>query len=105
MGQRLGILGRKMVNKVPGLRNHFLNPKLDRFGNDKETGNNVLLRFANAFVNPSNLKEIRFTDLDREIIKIYDHLPEETSKEKEAKKYFFYNFTGNQATTWKTESA
>lgn len=87
--------GRKMVNKVPGLRNHFLNPKLDRFGNDKETGNNVLLRFANAFVNPSNLKEIRFTDLDREIIKIYDHLPEETSKEKEAKKYFFYNFTGN----------
>lgn len=84
-----------MVNKVPGLRNHFLNPKLDRFGNDKETGNNVLLRFANAFVNPSNLKEIRFTDLDREIIKIYDHLPEETSKEKEAKKYFFYNFTGN----------
>ncbi|MCB6992447.1 hypothetical protein LI177_02980 [bacterium 210820-DFI.6.37] len=86
---------RKMFNKVPGLRNYVLNPKLDRFGNDKETGNNIVLRMVNSFINPSNVKEIQFTDLDREIIKIYNHLPTDTSDEKDAKKYFFYNFTGN----------
>lgn len=86
---------RKMINKVPVLREYALNPKVDRFGDDKVTGNNLALRVINAFINPSNTKEIKFTDLDKEIIKIYNHLPEETSTEKKNKQYFFYNFTGN----------
>lgn len=86
---------RKLINRVPGLRNYLLNPKLDRFGNDKETGNNLLLRMMNAYVNPSNMKEIHFTKLDREIIQIYNHMPTDTQDERKDKKYFFYNFTGN----------
>lgn len=82
---------RKMINKVPGLRNYLLNPKLDRNGDDKETGNNILMRFLNAYANPSNVKKINLTDRDREIIKIYNHLPEGTDE----KKYYYYNFTGN----------
>lgn len=82
---------RKMINKIPGMRNYLLNPKLDRNGDDKETGNNILMRFLNAYANPSNVKKINLTDRDREIIKIYNHLPEGTDE----KKYYYYNFTGN----------
>lgn len=82
---------RKMINKIPGLRNKLLNPKLDRFGNDKETGNNIVTRFLNAYVNPSNVKKINLTKLDKEIIKIYNHMEDGTDE----KKFFYYNFTGH----------
>lgn len=82
---------RKMINKIPGLRNYLLNPKLDRFGNDKTTGNNIVTRFLNAYVNPSNVKRINHTDTDKEIIKIYNHLEDGS----DAKKEYYYYFTGN----------
>lgn len=81
---------RKMINRVPGLRNKLLNPKVDRFGNDVENGNNVVTRLLQSFVNPSNVKEIKFTKMDKEIIAIYNHMEEGNDK-----KFFFYNFTGN----------
>lgn len=82
--------GRKIANRIPGLRNYILNPKLDRFGNDKVTGNNIVLRFVNSYLNPANVKEINLTKTDKEIIDIYNHLENEDDK-----KYFYYNFTGN----------
>lgn len=81
---------RKMINKVPGLRNYILNPKLDRFGNDKETGGNIVIRLLNSFINPANTKQIKYTKTDKELIKIYNHMEEGNDKT-----YFFYNFTGN----------
>lgn len=81
---------RKMVNRIPVLRQKVLNPKIDRFGNDVETGGNIVLRVFNAYVNPSNVKQIHFTKLDKEIIDIYNHMPDG-----EDKNFFFYNFTGN----------
>lgn len=81
---------KKMINKIPGLRNYLLNPKLDRFGEDVETGNNVVLRFINAYMNPSNVKKINMTELDKVIIEIYNNLEDENQK-----KYYYYNFTGN----------
>lgn len=81
---------RKMVNRIPVLRQKVLNPKIDRFGNDVETGGNIVLRVFNAYVNPSNMKQIHFTKLDKEIIDIYNHMPDG-----EDKNFFFYNFTGN----------
>lgn len=86
---------RKMINRIPVLREYYLNPKIDRFGDDKVTGGNIMTRVFNSFINPSNVKEIKFTNTDRELINIYKHLPEETSSEKKSKQYFFYNFTGN----------
>lgn len=83
--------GRKIANRIPVLRNKVLNPKIDRFGNDVETGNNVVIRLLNSFMNPSNVKKINTTDLDRELIEIYNGLEDGTDD----KKYFFYNFTGN----------
>ncbi len=81
---------RKMINKVPGLRNYILNPKLDRFGNDKETGGNIVTRLLNSFINPANTKQIQYTKTDKELIKIYNHMEECYDKT-----HFFYNFTGN----------
>lgn len=83
--------GKKLANRIPVLRNKVLNPKIDRFGNDVETGNNVAIRLLNAFMNPSNVKRINTTDLDKEIISIYNSLEDGS----DAKSHFFYNFTGN----------
>lgn len=83
--------GKKLANRIPVLRNKVLNPKIDRFGNDIETGNNVVIRMLNAFMNPSNVKRINTTDLDKEIIGIYNSL-EDGSKDKN---WFYYMFTGN----------
>lgn len=87
--------GRKVANRIPVLRNKILNPKIDRFGDDVETGNNVVVRFLHSFLNPSNVKEIKLTNRDRNVIDIYNHLPTETKDEKETKKYFLRNLTGN----------
>lgn len=81
---------RKMINKVPVLREKILNPKIDRFGNDVKTGSNPVIKFLNAYLNPSNVKEIHFTEMDKEIIDIYNNMPDSDNK-----KYYFYNFTGN----------
>ncbi len=81
---------RKMVNRIPVLRQKVLNPKIDRFSNDVETGGNIVLRVFNAYVNPSNVKQIHFTKLDKEIIDIYNHM-----SDGEDKNFYFYNFTGN----------
>ncbi len=86
---------RKLVNKVPGLRNVMLNPKLEVAGEDAgkdvETGSNIVTRFLNAYVNPSNVKEIKTTKYDKRLIKIYNNLPDGS----EEKKYFWHKFTGN----------
>lgn len=81
---------KKLANKIPVLRNKVLNPKIDRFGEDVTTGNNIVTRLLNAYANPSTVKQIKRTDLDNEIIDIYNHM-----KDGDNKKYFFYKFTGN----------
>lgn len=90
--------GKKMINRIPGLRQKYLNPKLDRRGRDVKSltaDSNVLTKFANAFINPSNVKQITLDDADREIIKIYKGIDTSTEEGKSSKKYFLYNFTGN----------
>lgn len=90
--------GKKMINRIPGLRQKYLNPKLDRRGRDVKSltaDSNVLTKFANAFINPSNVKQITLDDTDREIIKIYKGIDTSTKEGKSSKKHFFYNFTGN----------
>lgn len=90
--------GKKMINRIPGLRQKYLNPKLDRRGRDVKSltaDSNVLTKFANAFINPSNVKQITLDDTDREIIKIYKGIDTSTKEGKKSKKSFFYNFTGN----------
>ena len=79
-----------MANRVPVLRQKVLNPKIDRFGSDVKTGSNPVIKFLNSFLNPSNVKEIHFTKMDKEIIDIYNHMPEGDDK-----KFYYYNFTGN----------
>ena len=81
---------KKLANKIPVLRNKVLNPKIDRFGEDVTTGNNIVTRLLNAYANPSTVKEIKRTDFDNKIIDIYNHM-----EDGDDKKYFYYNFTGN----------
>lgn len=90
--------GKKMINRIPGLRQKYLNPKLDRRGRDVKSltaDSNILTKFANAFVNPSNVKQITLDDTDRELIKIYKGIDTSTEAGKDSKERFFYNFTGN----------
>ena len=82
---------KKLANKVPVLRNKVLNPKIDRFGEDVVTGNNIVTRLLSAYASPSTVKEIKRTDFDNKIIDIYNHLEDGSND----KKYFYYNFTGN----------
>lgn len=85
--------GRQIANKFPVLRQKINNPKIDRFGNDKENtgGNNIFMRYLNAMVNPSNVKRITLNDTDKKLINIYNKIPENDKN----KKFFFYSFTGN----------
>lgn len=85
--------GRQMANKFPVLRQQINNPKVDRFGNDKTNtgGNNIVMRFVNSMLNPSNMKRITTNKTDKELISIFNKIPEGTTE----KKYFFYDFTGN----------
>lgn len=90
--------GKKMINRIPGLRQKYLNPKFDRRGEDVKSltaDSNIVTKFANAFVNPSNVKEITLDDTDRELIKIYKDIDTSTKDGREDQEYFFYNFTGN----------
>ncbi len=81
---------RKMINRVPGLRNVLLNPKIDRTSADVSNGENIVTRLLRSFVSPTNIKEIKLTKEDKEIIKIYNNM-----EDGDDKKYFYYNFTGN----------
>ena len=90
-----GSWGRKMINRIPGLRQELLNPKVNRKGQDVKSSDNILTRFMNSFVNPSTVKTITLDDTDRELIKIYNDIDTTTDDGKSKKKYFFYNFTGN----------
>ena len=83
---------RQIVNKVPGLRQLLLNPKVNRRGEDVVTGGNIVTRMVNAYLNPSNVKEINENETDRELIKIRNHIEDKDSNDY---KYFYYNFTGN----------
>ncbi|MFR6258345.1 MAG: hypothetical protein ACLULK_06165 [Anaerovoracaceae bacterium] len=81
---------KQQANKIPGIRNVTLNKKLDSRGNPINTGDNVFMRIANAYVNPSNVSKIRFDKYDKELIKTYNEMSDGEGKEK-----FWYNFTGN----------
>lgn len=84
---------RKMANKVPVLRQAVLNPKVDRFGREVVTigGDDLFAKAVHAFLNPATTKRITLNDTDRELIKIYRKMPDDS----EDKKFFFYNLTGN----------
>lgn len=82
--------GRKMANKIPGVRQEMLNPKYDRTGAEvKNVGENIVTRSLFALFSPPTVRKITTTDTDKELIKVYQKMPEED------RKYFFYQFTGN----------
>ena len=83
--------GKQIINRIPVFRNFVLNPKLDRWGEDKKTPENIAIRIFNAAINPSTVKDISENEYDRELFKIRNSL----DKGSKAYKDFFYNFTGN----------
>lgn len=83
---------KKLVNRIPVLRQYLLNPKLDRHGDDISTGDNIATRIFSSMINPSVVKDITRDKYDDELIKIHNGIKEKNSDDY---KYFFYNFTGN----------
>lgn len=83
---------KKLVNRIPVLRQYLLNPKLDRHGDDISTGDNIATRIFSSMINPSVVKDITRDKYDDELIKIRNGIKEKNSDDY---KYFFYNFTGN----------
>ena len=62
---------RQNSNKVP-FASMLLEPSTDVWGNEKERNDNILLRTLDAFVNPGNITEENITDVDKEIMALYD---------------------------------
>ena len=84
--------GKQMINRIPVLREKLLNPKIDRWGDDVKTGNNIATRMFFSMINPSNVKDITENKYDRELIRIRNKGTEKGSNDY---KFFYYNFTGN----------
>lgn len=86
--------GRQLINKIPVARQMFLNPKLNRRGEDIKaddaiTGGNIATRMLNAFFNPANMKSITKDKYDEKLIEIRNTLNPDSD---DYKKYWF-NFT------------
>lgn len=62
---------RQNLNKVP-FASMLLEPSTDVWGNEKKRNDNILLRALDAFVNPGNITEENITDVDKEIMALYD---------------------------------
>lgn len=82
---------KQIVSRVPVLREYWLNPKLDRRGDDKVTGGNIATRIFNTLINPSTVKEINEDKYDRELIRLRGTLEPGSWQYKN----FYYPFTGN----------
>lgn len=82
---------KQIVSRVPVLRKYWLNPKLDRRGDDKVTGGNIATRMFNTLINPSTVKEINEDKYDRELIRLRGTLEPGSWQYKN----FYYPFTGN----------
>lgn len=62
---------RQNVNKVAGL-SYMLEPSLDVWGNPRKRDDNIILRSVDALVNPANITKDTSTEVDHEILRIYD---------------------------------
>lgn len=62
---------RQNANKVAGL-SYMLEPSLDVWGNPRKRDDNVVLRSVDALVNPANITKDTSTEVDHEILRLYD---------------------------------
>jgi hypothetical protein len=62
---------RQNINKIPFL-SQMLEPSLDVWGNVRKRSDNAVLRGLDAFINPANITKDTSTDVDHEIMRIYD---------------------------------
>jgi hypothetical protein len=67
----LEAVARQNLNKVP-FASMLLEPSTDVWGNEKERSNNVLVRALDAFVNAGTITTENITDVDKEIMSLYD---------------------------------
>ena len=82
--------GRKMKNRIPWLRDD-LEAKVNRKGEEVTNEGNLMMKFFNAFANPSNVKKITLDKYDQAIIDVLGD-PDIDDKTKE---YIGLDLTGN----------
>lgn len=64
-------LARQNANKIVGL-SYLLEPSLDIWGNPRKRNDNVIIRATDALINPANVTKDTSTDVDHEILRLYD---------------------------------
>ena len=62
---------KQTMSKIPGLR-QLLPTKTDAWGNEVKQIENPLLRTAYNLTSPANIKDVRETELDKELQRVYD---------------------------------
>lgn len=64
-------IARQALNKMPGA-SYLLEPSLDVWGNVRKRSDNAVLRGLNAFANPTTFSENTATEVDNEILNLYE---------------------------------
>lgn len=80
---------KQLVSRMPWARK-LLNPKDDRYGRVKKNEDNIIARFFEAMVLPSNVKEINKNSRDQELINIHNNM----DKTSDDYKYYWFDMSG-----------
>jgi hypothetical protein len=83
-------VGRQILNKIPGA-SYSLEPSTDIWGNIRKRSDNTVLRAMDAFLNPANITKDTSTEVDHEIMRLYDELSDDDIIPKTPQKYFTAN--------------
>lgn len=78
---------RQNANKIPGM-SYLLEPSIDIWGNVKKRSDNTVLRALDSFVNPANVTKDTSTEVDHEIIRLYETNDSTDVIPKTPQKYF-----------------
>lgn len=91
VGKTIDTIVNQTKSKIPGLR-QTLPKKTDVWGNEVKQNENPLLRTTYNLLSPATVKDVRETELDKEISRLYESTGEKSVLPKTyIDKYFTYN--------------
>ncbi|MDR1299403.1 MAG: hypothetical protein LBJ84_04050 [Oscillospiraceae bacterium] len=80
-------LQRSVINRIPGLAQKLSQPYIDEWGREESRGN-IVERIAENFISPGFYSEDTTSDTERELLRLYDALGEDTVFPQTVAKYF-----------------
>ena len=98
---------RQSLNKLPG-GSYLLEPATDIWGNEKKRSDSIFARAADALISPGTYTEKKTTEVDRELLMLYDENSNKDIIPKVPKNYFSsngykYEMSAKEYTNYKKE--